>query len=117
MEFEYTTKSHLKLEVNPNGSGTSKVMESFVNFEAIPEIQLQWRSPDGLPNKDGFKAMTQGMIHGLLNNIHSCHQMGLWDSAEHLRYIIKYLESGFVKQVQVTKAEFPTSPSDGAQKQ
>lgn len=57
-------------------------------------------------NKEGCEVFTTVAIEGLIANIHTMHQRGFRDSAEHLRYIIEKLEKGFVQQVEVGSAEW-----------
>lgn len=45
--------------------------------------------------------MTLAMVQGLLGNIHRAHQDGAWDSAMHLREIIKQLQDGFVQHANI----------------
>lgn len=58
----------------------------------------------GIPTKEGIRPLTQCFIQGLVGNIHSAHQAGYWDSAEHLRYIIAELERGFIAPATVRKS-------------
>lgn len=46
-------------------------------------------------NKKGSKVFTEAAIEGLVANIHTAHQKGWRDSAEHLRFIIERLTEGF----------------------
>lgn len=76
-------------------TGRSRIVSCDVQLFADEEVERGWRDENGLVNKDGMKVQTQGLIQGLVANIHWAHQNGYWDSAEHLRYIIEYLEKGF----------------------
>lgn len=104
-QFEYVVSSHCIMEVNKEQTA-SKINEVNVLLTAKAELEKQWKDQDGIVNKDGMKVQTQGLIQGLIANIHFAHQHGLWDSAAHLRYIIDYLEQGFVKQAKATVGEF-----------
>ena len=82
-------------------------------FESV-EIKLYLSKnldPSAYFNKDGsrkaasVKPTTQCFVQGLLANLHAAHQHGLWDSADHLRYIIQQLEHGFVKIAKVAEGE------------
>jgi hypothetical protein len=56
---------------------------------------------DGKLKEEGIKAVTNVLVQALLGNIHSGHQNKKYDSAEHLRFIIKELERGFVENVTI----------------
>ena len=79
--------------------GSSTVEETNVLLEFHPEKAGRgFKDQNGMPNTKGMKAQTQGLVQGLIANIHFAHQNEMWDSAEHIRYIIKELERGFVHQ-------------------
>lgn len=88
--------------------GTSKLISCDVQlFADDDKTEAAWRGADGVVNKDGLKAQTQGLIQGLIANIHFAHQREYWDSVEHLRYIIENLEKGFaVSNVETTIGKF-----------
>jgi hypothetical protein len=80
----------------------------YLNCDARNE-QL-WKGENGLPNTAGVKANTEALITGLANSIHYAHENGLWDSAEHLRYIIARLEKMFAEPTKI-ETKIYTSPS------
>lgn len=75
--------------------GTSAVKETKVLLECSNREARAWKDNKGVVNEIGMKAQTQGLIQGLVANIHYAHQKEMWNSAEHLRYIINELERGF----------------------
>jgi hypothetical protein len=90
---------------------TTKKMFSHVSteFNLIPASNVNEDSfldEDGLPNAFGADVVTNVLVQGLVGNIHTCHQLGYRDSAEHLRFIISELERGFVEVVKVSKSNF-----------
>jgi hypothetical protein len=74
----------------------SVVRECSIYLIAEEALQKEWRDEDAAEfNEKGTKIATIVLIQGLVSNIHAAHQKGLWDSADHLKYIIKELERGF----------------------
>ena len=47
-------------------------------------------------NEAGYRVSTEILIQGMIANIHSAHDKGLIDSADHLRHIIGELEKRFI---------------------
>lgn len=60
---------------------------------------------EGKPVHASIKPTTQCFIQGLLANLHYAHQQGFWDSADHLRYIVRELERGFIRVANVGTSE------------
>lgn len=81
----------------------SQVLESYLSFETEGLIEDNYRDSEGYANKDGVEITTNGLVQGLVNNIHYAHQNGLKDSATHLREIIALLEQGFSVPANVEK--------------
>lgn len=107
--FEYTFAVAAKVTAEANTkTGQSRMINCDVQLFADPEIEAGWRrKKDQVVNEAGLKAQTQGLVQGLVANIHWGHQMGYWDSAEHLRYVIEHLERGFaVANAEATNGEF-----------
>lgn len=95
MKYEFIVASKVTAEADYQ-KGTSKMVACDVQlFE--PDGTANLRDDNGLVNKEGMKIQTQGLIQGLIANIHFAHQNNMWDSAEHLRYVIQYLEKGFIQ--------------------
>lgn len=84
----------------------SAVKHVEIHLTAKGTAGKHWKDKNGSLTPAGFKAQTQGFVQGLIANIHSAHQIGAWDSAEHLRYIIKNIEHGFaLASVKVEETE------------
>lgn len=94
MKFKFRVITEVKAEAN-HKKGKSRMLETKVLLQGSQRDLNVWKSENGLVNEKGLKVQTQGLIQGLVANIHFGHQTGMWDSAEHLRYIIKELEKGF----------------------
>lgn len=78
-----------------------KVVSSDLKFSDNIDKKMYW---DGNKlNTSGSKAFSNVLIQGLVSNIHTSHDNGCWDSAEHLRYIISELERGFVTIVKTNQ--------------
>ena len=106
MEFEFEGKCVLKLE-HKEGEKTSKHVKTDFNLDVSKNLdKKQYLGEDGFPTQTGVKALTQCFVQGLVGNIHYAHEKGCWDSAEHLRYIIKELERGFISVATVTESQF-----------
>lgn len=93
-EATFSATSTITLESKPS-EGKSTMKECVVTLDAHPQIKAAWMDHKGELNTEGLKAQTQALLQGLISNIHYGHQFGLRDSAEHMRYIIEYLEKGF----------------------
>ena len=85
----------IKLELGvKNGKPTLEYVE-FKLFE--PDLLIEeYRNDDGTLNKHGAQALTQCFIQALNGHIHGSHEIGLWDSAEHIRYVLDELSSKFI---------------------
>lgn len=94
MKYRFRVISEVKAEAN-HKKGKSRVLETKVLLQGRKQDEAVWKDENGLVNDKGLKVQTQGLIQGLVANIHYGHQMGIWDSAKHLRYIIENLEKGF----------------------
>lgn len=104
MEFKLEGKSIITLRYKDGNK--SSLINTDINLEIPKELdENMYFDKDGLPNKNGIKALTQCFIQGLVANIHYAHQKDNWDSSEHLRYIIKELERGFIENVDISKID------------
>ena len=95
MKYQFVVAAKVTAEANFE-TGSSRMVSCDVQLFADDQIEMPWKD-NGLVNQAGMKVQTQGLIQGLVANIHWAHQMGYWDSAEHLRYVIEYLEKGFAQ--------------------
>lgn len=102
MEFKIESKSIITLEYKDGSKSSLKTTEIFLDIPKELDESMYF-DKEGLPNKEGTKALSQCFIQGLIANIHQAHQKGIRDSAEHLRYIVSELERGFVEVVNVSK--------------
>jgi hypothetical protein len=104
MEFKLEGKSIITLGYKD--SNKSSLKHTDINLEIPKELDEEmYFDKEGLPNKNGIKALSQCFIQGLVANIHHGHNKGYWDSAEHLRYIIKEIERGFIENVDISKVD------------
>ncbi len=102
MEFKIEGKSIVTLGYKKGERST--VISTDIQLQLPKELdEDMYFDKQGLPNKEGTKALSQCFIQGLVANIHQAHQSGIRDSAEHLRYVISELERGFIENVNVTK--------------
>jgi hypothetical protein len=91
----------------PNGKGGCTVEEVHIRLELSNDLdkRMYFSKIDdtgGIPNREGCRCLTQTFLQGLNANIQSAHIRGLWDSAEHLRYIIAELENAFIQPVDIS---------------
>ncbi len=111
MEFLFKGISVVRYKYK-EGDKSSTHLDTKFSLEAIrlePSENLDrsfYFEEDGMPKAAAIKPMTQCFVQGLVGNIHTAHQLGHWDSAEHLRYIISELERGFIQPANVEKSEF-----------
>lgn len=107
MEYILIGKCALTLKHNEGEKTSSHVHTDILLEISINVPKENFIDKNDLPTKEGCKALTQTFIQGLVANIHNSHQKNYWDSAEHLRYIIKELERGFIQLAKVDKSIFP----------
>lgn len=106
MNFTLEATCVLELE-HKIGKETSNHVSTKFNLEVSKNLdQKHYLQNDGMPTKDGTKAITMVFTQGLIGNIHQAHENSLWDSAEHLRYIIAELEKGFVQVAYTSTSKF-----------
>jgi|SRR5690606_32533535 len=106
MNIEFEAKARITVEPNPK-TGKASLREVNVMLELSDNlVREHYFGNDGMPNYEGGKALTNTLVQGILGNIHSQHQAGIRDSAEHLRYVMAELERGFVEVVEVSQAEY-----------
>lgn len=103
-KFVFTGISKLTLS-HEDGTSTSSHEATDIRLEISNNLDNKKYLNRGLPTKEGIKPLSQCFIQGLVANIHNAHQLGYWDSAEHLRYIIKELERGFVNVATVSEGK------------
>lgn len=97
MLFKIRAISELTLE-HKVGEPTSQLKSTDYYLEVDKNTDgSHFIDKGGSPTPQGAKALTQCFIQGLVGNIHHCHGNKIWDSAEHLRYIIAELERGFIQ--------------------
>lgn len=85
------------------GDRAALLNESRVSIQA-PGLEVH--DADLSPTSSGLRLATIALTTGLANNIHFGHQRNLWDSADHLRYIIRELEDQFVKVAEVAVGRY-----------
>lgn len=106
MEFEIEGRCVVKLE-HKKGETTSTHVATDFNLDVSKNMSRKmYLDEEDLPTQAGTKALTQCFVQGLIGNIHNAHEKGYWDSAEHLRYIIKELERGFIAVPTIYKSNF-----------
>lgn len=106
MLYQLETKIKLTLEHEP-GWTTSKHKECKIQLNIPSNFDAnQYFDKEGNLTANGAKSQTIVMLSGISANIHASHQAGVWDSAEHLRYIINELEKQFVQVANVDVTEY-----------
>lgn len=109
MEFEFVGAVKMVLQ-HQQGAKTSTLKEVNILLDPIsPLDNSMYNNPDGTFTEMGAKAFTNLMVQGLSANIHACHQAGIRDSAEHLRYAIAELEKSFVAIAKIDTTTFKTT--------
>lgn len=106
MELSFEAKVVLMLEQKPGMTMAKHVATEFNLYPSKELNQDLYKDNEGLPTKEGSKALANVLIQGLVGNIHIAHEKGFRDSAEHLRWIIAELEKGFVTVANVYKSDF-----------
>ena len=103
-KFSYELKSSVYLKVDQTkGAKSSKLINCDVVFDTPKTREFSHlKYQNGKPSAAGLRASTTVLLSGIAANIHYGHKQKMWDSAEHLRYVISELERQFV---QVAKTE------------
>jgi len=83
-------------------SGIVEVDAIWVKSHNSDSIEHTIRTESGSLNPEGVKIQTQAFVLGLTSAIHEAHKRGVWDSAEHFRYILAELEKGFVRVSEIS---------------
>ena len=95
MEFTYAVTVFMKLEYKP-GSKKSGLRSVDIDLHAGDNVdESKWRKSDGQLTQEGFKAQTQGLIQGLVAQIHAGEKFGYGKTAKTLRHVMSELERGF----------------------
>lgn len=102
MRYHFTGISKVTYD-HREGETTSTHVTTDMRLELSNNLDNRKYLDRGLPTKDAIKPLTQCFIQGIVANIHKSHQEGYWDSAEHLRYVIKELERGFSSVASVSE--------------
>lgn len=111
MEFQMESTVCVTME-HDAGSGISKHIHTDFNLSVSNNLDKNhYLDEDDLPTAAGTKSLTVTLIQGLVGNIHQADQKGYWESADHLRYIIKELERGFAAVATVEKSHFNNKQS------
>lgn len=92
--------NHVKGENHSRHVATNFLLKVSSNLK-----QDEYLDKEGLPTEKGSEVLTSTLVEGLIGNLHMAHQKGWRDSAEHLRYIIEKLETGFIAQGSFQKGE------------
>ena len=84
----------------------STLVESEIRINIPPELDHRsYFHKNGEHTLVAAKTLTQCFVQGLVANIHYAHEKKYWDSADHLRYIVRELERGFTAIVKVKAGE------------
>lgn len=102
MEFHFTAISQIELEHIPGNNNSRHIA---TNIKIIPSDNLDKEKyvKNNEPTIEGSRVLTEALTQGLIANIHTSHQLGYIDSAEHLRHIINQLENGFIRIAEISK--------------
>lgn len=97
MEFTFSVRCDVTAEhTKGDASASVRHVKTDVNLDVSKNLERDmYFTKDGVPNKDGVKAMTQTLIQGLVGNIHYAKQNGYWDDVEHIKHIVAELTRGF----------------------
>ncbi len=104
--MKFKIKGTVVITLESTGGKTSKLKATEFNLDVSGIPQRQMIGPDGVPTKEGAKALTQAFLHGIVGNIHNEHQRGNWDSAAHLRYVISEMERAFAVSPKIDISNF-----------
>jgi hypothetical protein len=106
MIFSFKGECILELEYE-KGMTQSKHYSTKVHLSVSDNLSEDaYIDDEGLPNKDGIKALTNVFIQGLIANIHVAQDRDYWKDHEHIKYIISELERGFVNIAQIGTSEW-----------
>jgi hypothetical protein len=101
MQYGFTVVTVLTLESTESNQRSKHVSTEF-RLDCSKNLDKQQYVNNDIPTKNGVKAITKVLVQGLVANIHSAHQKGLKNDAEHLREVIADLEQGFIQIANVS---------------
>lgn len=108
--MEYTIEATSKLTmINHEQEGYSELKGTLIKVTFSNNIDTSKLFDGDKITKKYVESLTYAFTHGLSANLHTAHQQGVWDSAEHLRFIITELEKCFV---QVAEAKVLVKPNN-----
>lgn len=100
---KYTFQAVVQLTLGYNDNKSSKLVNCKLGFEGSDNLRIEeYISDEGKMTEIGGEAMTNTLVQGLSAHIHQLHKTGVRNDAEHLRYVIKELEEGFMRHVDVS---------------
>jgi hypothetical protein len=106
MKFKIKGECVVTLE-HKDGEKTSAHVYTDYNVSVSKNVdQSIFLDENGLPTAEGHRALTQCFVQGLIGNIHTAHQKGFRNDAEHLRYVISELERGFIQIATIGESKF-----------
>lgn len=101
-KYTYQVITTLELEFDPEKNRSMmKSCDLFLNCDE--QNEKFWKDENGIPNAEGTQAQSLALVQGLSASIHGAHQLGIRDSAEHLRFVISELERSFAHNMKTVQ--------------
>ncbi len=96
MDYEFTAVSKIFLKSHA-GTTKSSIMESEVMLMPSENLDKdKYYEPDGMPNKEGVKAITYAFIVGLTSNMRYAAMKGYMKEGDIMKFVVDSLEKAFV---------------------
>jgi len=102
MEFHFETQVKLELMTNKEDKASTHCA---TKLRLIPSSNLNVEAyiNDGMPTKEGCRAITNCLVQWLIANMSMANEMGYTKDYEHLEFIIEELKRGFVEPMESAK--------------
>lgn len=102
MNTEVTFKAISIIKLKLGSTGKPALKDNTVQLELSANLDRNgYFLPAGPPNGAGVKALTNALIYGINSNIQYAHGAKIWDSADHLRWVIAELDRAFVEVTKI----------------
>ena len=116
MQFSLTGKVVLTLN-HEIGESISTHEKTDFNLDVSSNISReQYLDKDDMPTKDGSKALTNTLAHGIIGNIHYAQTKGWMDSEAHMELLFDIIRKGVAAKANVGPSLFPDEDVDFMQR-
>lgn len=88
----------VKLDYTPTEGNDGSLLGTSITLKLSENLDhnFYFKAPEeGLFKKPAIQVLTEAFVQGLVANVKTAHHAGLWNEAEHMRYIVDELGKSF----------------------